>query len=71
MKISFIAEENIIHNVSTSFDNDLVVNGLKCLLNVLLDEDVDMFATLYAIASSDGLLMVTQMNGHTLSGVIA
>jgi hypothetical protein len=71
MRISIIAEEELIHKVLAGLKNNFVVNGLGRSLDVLLDKGVDALATISAVANLDWVPMVAQMNARTLSGIIA
>ena len=63
-------EEKLTHKVLAGFYDDFVMNGLG-LLDVLLDEVVNVFVAIHAVANLDGVTMIAQMNASSLSGVIA
>jgi hypothetical protein len=71
MRINIIAEEDLTNKIIAGIEDNFSISGLGCLLDVLLQEGVDAFATISAVANFDGMKMVAKMNACTLSGVIA
>lgn len=71
MRITSIVEEELTHKVLASFNNNFAMSGLGRLLDMVLDEGVNVHVVISAVANLDEVPMVAQMNGRTLSGVIA
>ena len=69
MRISIIAEEELTHKVLAGLKNNFAMSGLGRSLDVLLDKGVDALATVSAVADLDRVVMVTEMNAGTLSGI--
>ena len=70
MRITIIAEEDLTHKVLAGFKNNFTISGLGSLLDVIIDEGVNVFAAIFAVADLDGVAMVAHMNARTLSDVI-
>ena len=58
MRISIIAEEELTHKVLAGFKDDFAMSGLGRSLDMLLDEGIDAFAAISAVANLDVVPMV-------------
>ena len=51
MKITIIAGEELTHKVFVGFEDDFAMSGMGHSLDVLLEEGVNAFATISALAN--------------------
>jgi hypothetical protein len=62
MRNNIIAEEELTNKVLAGLKNNFAVSGLGRSVDVLLQDGVDAFATISAIANLHWMLMRTEMN---------
>ena len=70
MCVTIFRKEELTNDVFADFKDNLVVRGLRRMLNMLLEKCIDTLTTVPAVSNLHYMLMSSDMNAGSLRGIL-